>query len=98
MKSELNLALMWAASVGDSILFITLYSQGASVQVADKKNGRTVLHWAAMYGRTHIIRFLLTTSVSLNEKDRFGKTALDYAKENQYWKVVPVLQEAGATE
>ena len=49
-------------------------------------SGETLLHVAAMYGRQHIIDFLLHVGADINAVDAHGMTPLHYAvKEKQDW-------------
>ena len=49
--------------------------------------GQNALHWAAYYNKknTKLIEFLLTNMplTSINQKDRFGGTPLDWADDNK---------------
>ena len=54
--------------------------------------GRTILHYAVFYGDQFAVEYLLKkTVVDVNQKDSKGKTALDYAKEQNAEVFVDLL-------
>ena len=44
------------------------------------------------------VRTLITAGADMNTRDRDGKTALTYAKENDHGRLVKLLQSYGAIE
>ena len=73
-----RLAIHFAASNGMQN-FLHIHSAGADIEARDK-NGRTVLHWAALAGNTDVIERVLSLSRSLlDERDIDGWTALHWA-------------------
>lgn len=44
------------------------------------------------------VRTLITAGADMNTRDRDGKTALTYAKENNHGRLVKLLQSYGAIE
>ena len=55
----------------------------------DSINGRNVLHYAVMFKRIELLKYLLKQDYDVNVPDRFGNTPLFYAVENrviEYYK------------
>ena len=57
---------------------------------------RTALMYAASYGRTNVIRYLLTRKIDLNAQDPNGTTALMWAAYKGQTKAVEILLQARA--
>ncbi|MBL6784757.1 MAG: hypothetical protein ISQ32_00455 [Rickettsiales bacterium] len=57
-----------------------------------------ILHRATKFGKLHkeITEYYITNNISLNSVDSIGKTALDYALKNGFFKVSENLFDAGA--
>lgn len=54
--------------------------KGLDVNVKDKKNKATILHYACMLENVNLVIFLLTkTNIDINAKDKNNRTALHYA-------------------
>jgi ankyrin repeat protein len=51
---------------------------------------------AAEEGKTDVVRSLIAKGADVNAKDKEGKTALAYAKENSHTEIVQLLKQAGA--
>src|ERR1019366_8686139 len=81
-----NTALMHAAFVnGDTLALATgpkvakvLVDRGASTAMSNKK-GTTPLLSASASGQLEIARLLLAKGATVNQKDKGGSTAIDYA-------------------
>ena len=56
----------------------------------------TLLHQAAMYGRTEIARLLIDAKADLNVQNEWGYTPLHYAAEYGRLEIVQMLIDAGA--
>jgi len=62
----------------------------------DVRNGGTLLHWAAMQGRTPVVRKLLELDAAVNARDRAGMEPLQLAIRGAHREAVDLLLEAGA--
>ena len=58
-------------------------------------DGATPLHFAASKGHASVVRWLLFQGASPNEKDNFGKTPIDDARENRHREVKQYLTPLG---
>ena len=54
------------------------------------------MNWAAEYGRTGVLEFLLEEGADPGEQDRFGQTALHWAAIGGQWEAVRILLAHGA--
>ncbi|KAI1299150.1 purine and uridine phosphorylase [Xylaria venustula] len=84
--------LYWAAQNGhEASVRLLLEADRISLDLEDKKDGRTPLSWAA------VTLLLATTKIDLNSKDtKYGKTPLLWAAENGHDAIVNQLLAAGA--
>ena len=78
---------------GDSMS--NMDSNKADISTLDEQ-GRTILHIAAIYGYTEIIKIILKHDVDVNARDDQGNTSLHYAAWYGQAKMVEKLLEAGA--
>lgn len=89
-----------ACMSGSIGVVIAFYGEG-SVTTRDQ-NGATALHWAAIRGHPHIVRFLLDNGAQLNCVDKQKQTPLHWAcsapeaKVPGAVEVIHVLLDAGA--
>ena len=60
--------------------------------------GQTAFMLAAAEGLMKNVKTLITAGADMNARDRGGKTALTYAKENDHGRLVKLLQSYGAIE
>lgn len=60
--------------------------------------GYTPLHMAAAENKEEILKALLETKISLNEKDEFSRTALHIAIERNHPKIIALLLENNNTD
>ncbi|KAH8873897.1 Ankyrin repeat domain-containing protein [Schistosoma japonicum] len=79
IASRLNIALLFASSLGLAKVCNTLICLGANVN-AKTKFGRTALHIAAAHPFKEVIRDLVHRGANIKVKDIFGETALDIAR------------------
>ena len=56
------------------------------------EDGKTALHYAAMWGRYASVEFLLSRGATRNAVDDFGRTAAAYARERRYREVQTLLK------
>ena len=77
-----NNALMIASQCGNlEIAKLLIESKKINVDLQNKK-GNTALILASFLGYSEIVKLLIEAGADRNIKDNYGKTALDYAKEN----------------
>jgi ankyrin repeat protein len=75
--------LMQACYFQNFKVIATLLMAGADVNARDSNNGHTVMMWAITHYETpDEIIVLLDAGADAKVKNKVGKTALDYAKEN----------------
>lgn len=66
----------------------------AGVPVDHTRNGDTLLHWAAQFGRTNVIEMLVKRGAPVTARNSKGKTPLDVARSSPFGKeAVPLLTE-----
>ena len=83
--------LHWAIMKNSDSTVELLLSQGAN---PNQKNSsaQTPLHYAAMYKNMYAVNLLVEKyKVDKNLKDKDGKTALDWANENEYNEIIAYL-------
>lgn len=57
-------------------------------------NGLNLLHWAARNNYKEMAKYLVENEkIEINQKDVFGKTPLDYAKEKFHFDVIDIISE-----
>jgi hypothetical protein len=56
------------------------------------EDGKTALHYAAMWGRYDAVEFLLSHGANRNAVDDFGRTPAVYARERRYREVQTLLK------
>jgi ankyrin repeat protein len=94
-QQELDAFFDDAAAGGDSG-HVTEFLDKYPSAVDEKNGGTTAMVWAALYGRTATIRFLLEHGANVNETNEHGTTALMEAAENGYKDLVELLLDKGA--
>ena len=72
-----------------------LLNHGANPN-AKTNNGKTALMLLAFLGNSAAVELLIHKKVDVNAKDADGKSALDYATEDNYPNVIRLLKRAGA--
>jgi ankyrin repeat protein len=70
-----------------------LLEKGADAKLTNVRTNQTLLHVAAQHtDNPALIDLLLKTGIDRAAKDRFGKTALDYAKQSGHEKTESKLK------
>lgn len=87
-------ALHDAALGGNPEVVKLLVDHGARINVQDKEAGATPLMMAASLGRSAAVAILLEYGANVNLKDRFGRTALDRARQINDQKTIHLLESA----
>ncbi len=75
-------ALMLAVGKGNEELVKKLLEKGAKVNAVDSRQ-ISALFYAARHGTPGIVKLLLDAGANASQKDKWGKTALDVAKERK---------------
>ncbi|OAL23957.1 hypothetical protein AYO20_10807 [Fonsecaea nubica] len=89
--------LLQAAQDGDAQELIRCLKAGADINALDESRC-TVLHKAALYGRTELTRILLARNdLDVNAQDEDGETALYQATVRKEEAIIELLLKAGAT-
>jgi hypothetical protein len=78
----------------DMIMFMLSKSNREALN-SKARDGSTPLHEAATQGHKDIVEYLLRNAAEVNPKDRFGRTPLRWAEENQHGAVVRLLKKYG---
>ena len=68
-----------------------LIKSGADVNVEEYGNKCTPLHLACMVGKVEIVKELVEAGAEIEQADKFGMTAMDYAKNSK--EVTKVLKK-----
>ena len=92
-----NSPIAWIA-VSEGRLNVVKYlikDLGFNVNTKNKK-GETLLHWAAYYGQTKIVKYLTEKGADVNAKDRLNRTPLFYATIGGYLDICKILVNHGA--
>ena len=72
-----------ASKIGDLVPVIDwLIKNGEDVNILNK-SGMTALHKAVIYGNVSTVEFLLSKNASINIKDGYGCTPIDYANKDR---------------
>ncbi len=66
---------------------------GISLTTSTRKSGLTPLMLAASFNDIELMKFLIKEGADVNTKDKFGMSALDYAKKMGQKKAVEFLEE-----
>jgi ankyrin repeat protein len=90
-------ALMRAAAVGDLKQVTALLGKGADPNVQSSANGITALMCAAYFGHLEVVQALVSKGARLDQKDRNGGGAVDWAVAGERDRVDEWLESKGAT-
>ncbi|KAJ3172436.1 hypothetical protein HDU88_005760 [Geranomyces variabilis] len=96
MDDQMVTALHSACANGFSETVRHLVSLGARTEVVDKKHETALIHALRSKSRDCIAALLEAKSCNVNVQSSDGRWALHLAVENNDWKVVKMLLEAGA--
>lgn len=77
-------------------LMATLTKDPELLNMPDKKNGFTPLHWAVMSDQTNMVEFLLAKGATVNAADRYGLTPLHKAAAFNRVSIASLLMDKGA--
>jgi ankyrin repeat protein len=88
--------LIMSATEGYFELAKIFLDNNADTSIKDDSYKRTALHFAALNGHLNIVDALLKKGMDVDEKDRAGKTPLDYANNYGHEKVAKLLKFLGA--
>jgi ankyrin repeat protein len=83
--------LLLAASNNHSDVVSLLVEEGADINHQEQSMGWTALIWASKRGHAETVSLLLEHEARLDIHDYEGKTALDWAEENQHLGIVRQL-------
>ncbi|MCS7065115.1 MAG: ankyrin repeat domain-containing protein [Fimbriimonadales bacterium] len=96
-------ALSLAIIRGHEEIALLLIEHGASLGARDRTGylremnpGNSPAYYAAVYGRTRVLKAMLERGVSPNQRDRNGRTLLMLAAENGHREAVRLLLQYGA--
>jgi ankyrin repeat protein len=90
--------LLWAAAGGRADVAQLLLDHGADARARETFNGATALIWAAASerGDPRLVHLLLDKGADLGAKDKYGDSALDWARRRGSRPVVRALEQKGA--
>ena len=75
-----------ASAQADARLSV-LIEAGADINSIDNQ-GQTAMHWAGKLGSPTFLKLLIKNGGNFLIEDMYGKTALDYTKENKRWALL----------
>ena len=70
---------------------------GISLNESRRKSGMTPLMLAAAFNDVEMVKYLMEEGAEINRVDKYGMTALDYARKMGQGKVKEFLESVGAT-
>jgi hypothetical protein len=89
-------SLHYAARDDNLVLVKALVSKGTNVNAMDDRLAATPLHLAAYFGRHDVVRFLLSKGANVNARNKWNRTALDEAVDQNRGELAEVLRTHGA--
>ncbi|MEO7718351.1 MAG: ankyrin repeat domain-containing protein [Capsulimonas sp.] len=91
-----DIALHDAARMGNLAAAREAIAGGADVNSQDEEHYTTPLQWAAAFGQTDVVRFLLDAGGDVSYADENGDTPLGSAVGNGHLEIARLLLERGA--
>ena len=89
-------SLHYAARDDNLVLIKALVSKGADINAMDDRLAGTPLHLAVYFGRHDIVQFLLSEGANVNTRNKWNRTALDEAVDQNHLEIAEVLRAHGA--
>lgn len=91
-KDDKSLLHLLIEKQGDLKNFIWLIEKGANIHAVDK-DSCNILHFAAQFGRTDIVQYLIDHGVNeiINNQDNNGNTALHYSVAGGFYDITKLL-------
>ncbi|KAH0537901.1 myotrophin homolog [Cotesia typhae] len=89
--------LVWGVKNGD-IDQVREFVEKKNINVNEKIDGRTLLHYAADYGQNEVLRYLLDKGADADATDKHGITSLLSAIWEGHTGCVKLLLEKGAKQ
>ena len=96
-SDQLGPPIYAAAYFGYDYTVEALIQAGANPDAIDDMFEETALHVAAQFGYREVARVLIDGGADLNLRDEEGYTALFWAQEYNYRRIVKLLKKHGAT-
>jgi len=90
------ISLHEAARDGDLERVKSLVSKGADVNAMDNRLAGTPLHLAAYYAHPDVVQFLISKGANVNARNKWNRTALDEAVDQNRGNIAEVLRTHGA--
>ncbi len=87
----LNTPMHIAAQIGDDDCINLLYQAGANLNIRNIE-GRTPLHNAVLKRHPYAVATLISCGAHTTIRDKYAKTAIDYAKARDYQEIITLLE------
>lgn len=95
-EADGNTPLAISVNRGNTTLAAFLVESGARIDLRSRDNQRNLLHYTAIKGYGDIASLLMDKGIAVNAKDKYGKTALDYAIGYGQTSIANILRAKGA--
>ncbi|XP_071100193.1 myotrophin-like [Haliotis cracherodii] len=96
-ESELSKSFLWSVKNGDITEVKNLLAQEKSLGTKEIA-GRSPLHFAADYGQTDVVEYLVANGAGINVEDQYGITPLLSAIFEGHKETVALLLKKGANK